>query len=146
MLSHYCKTALQYLSTHKVSTAINLFGLETGISGCFFALQYVHLVTDVHASSGSDCQSACAPLGPEVKAEFGEGKAVTRFLLDYIIVEKDVDLYNEENIAYADSSLFSVFTLPMVSGDTRAGRTADGDHRDADDRFSEGAGGPCQSH
>lgn len=136
MLSHYCKTALRYLSTHKVFTAINLFGLVTGISVCFFALQYVRfelgydsynqnkdrifrLVTDVHASSGTDDQSACAPLGPAVKAEFGEVKAATRFLLDYLIVEKDVDLYNEENIAYADSSLFSVFTLPMISGDTR---------------------------
>lgn len=136
MLSHYFKTALRYLASHKVFTFINLFGLVTGITVCFFALQYVRfelgydrynknidrifrLVTDVHTPSGTDYQSACAPLGPAVKAEFGEVKAATRFLLDYIIVKRDQDLYGEENIAYADSSLFSVFTLPMVSGDTR---------------------------
>jgi len=136
MLSHYFKTALRYLSTHKVFTGINLFGLVTGISVCFFALQYVRfelgydsynqnrdrifrLVTDVHTPSGTDYQSACAPLGPAVKAEFGEVRAATRFLLDYIIVEKDRELYSEENIAYTDSSLFSVFALPMVSGDIR---------------------------
>jgi len=136
MLSHYLKTALRYLASHKVFTFINLFGLVTGITVCFFALQYVRfelgydnynrnkdrifrLVTDVHTPGGTDLQSACAPLGPAIKAEFGEVKAATRFLLDYIIVKKDRDLYSEENIAYADSSLFSVFTLPMVSGDTR---------------------------
>ncbi|WP_431217325.1 ABC transporter permease [Puia sp. P3] len=35
-----------------------------------------------------------------------------------MIVQNDRGVYYEENIAYADSSLFSVFTLPMVSGDT----------------------------
>ncbi len=61
MLSHYCKTALQYLSTHKVSTAINLFGLVTGISVCFFALQYVRLVTDVQAVFGLGLSKCLRP-------------------------------------------------------------------------------------
>jgi putative ABC transport system permease protein len=135
MLSHYFTTAFRYLRTHKVFTTINILGLITGISVCFFALQYVtfelgydnynkqrdniyRLVTDVRTPSGIDYQSACAPLGPAVKNEFPEVSAATRFLLDYIIVQNDRGIYNEENIAYADSSLFSVFTLPMISGDT----------------------------
>ncbi|MBS1606337.1 MAG: ABC transporter permease [Bacteroidetes bacterium] len=135
-LSHYFKIAIRYLLTHKVFTAINILGLVTGISVCFFALQYVRfelsydsynrnkdhiyrLVTDVHTPAGIDYQSASAPLGPALQNEFPEVKAAARFFLDYFIVQNDHGLYSEENIAYADSSLFSVFTLPMISGDPR---------------------------
>jgi putative ABC transport system permease protein len=137
MLSHYFRTTFRYLLTHKVFTAINILGLVTGISVCFFALQYVgfelsydnyntnkdhiyRLVTDVHTPTGVDYQSASAPLGPAIKNEFPEVKAATRFFLDYFIVQNDRGLYSEENIAYADSSLFSIFTLPLISGDTRS--------------------------
>jgi len=136
VLSHYFKIAFRYLLTHKVFTTINILGLITGISVCFFALQYVgfelgydsynknkdqiyRLVTDVHTPAGIDYQSASAPVGPALKNEFPEVKAATRFFLDYFIVQNDHGLYSEENIAYADSSLFSVFTLPMISGNSR---------------------------
>ncbi|WP_431214786.1 hypothetical protein ACQ86N_08535 [Puia sp. P3] len=81
MLPHYFTTAFRYLRTHKVFTAINILGLVTGISVCFFALRYVafesgydnynkqrdhiyRVVTDVRTPSGIDYQSACAPSDP----------------------------------------------------------------------------------
>src|SRR5690606_4573872 len=35
---------------------------------------------------------------------------------DYLIVQKDQHNFSEEAIAYADSSVFSVFTLPLLRG------------------------------
>ena len=133
MIRHYFKTASRYLLQHKIFTGINLFGLVMGMCVCYFALLYVNfersydrynekagqiyrLVTDVKSSAGIDYQSASAPMAPALRTEFPEVKAATRFLLDYLIVQKDQGLFSEENIAYADSSLFSVFTLPLVSG------------------------------
>jgi putative ABC transport system permease protein len=133
MLKNYFKTAFRYFWTHKIFSGINLIGLATGLCVCFFALLYVHfelsydnynkkadriyrLVTDVKTSAGTNYESASAPVGPALQAAFPEVQAATRVFLDYLIVQKDQNNFGEEPIAYADTSLFSVFTLPLVRG------------------------------
>jgi len=51
-----------------------------------------------------------------LQAAFPEIEKSTRVFLDYLIFQKDQNDAQEEKIAYADSSLFSVFTLPLISG------------------------------
>lgn len=136
MLHNYFKTSSRYLTKHKTFSGINLIGLAVGLSVCFFALSYVafelsyddyhekadriyRLVTDVKTSIGIEHQSSSAFMGPAIQDYFPEVQASTRVFLDYLIIEKDHDVFGEENIAYADSSLFSVFTFPLIDGDPR---------------------------
>ena len=133
MLRNNFKTAFRYLWNHKIFSGINLIGLATGLCVCFFALLYVYfelsydnynksadriyrLVTDVKTSAGTNYESTSAPMAPAIKAAFPEVQESTRIFLDYLVVQKDQDNFGEEPIAYADSSLFSVFTLPLIRG------------------------------
>ncbi|WPP50210.1 FtsX-like permease family protein [Catalinimonas niigatensis] len=136
MYKNYFKNAYRYLGKHPLATAINLFGLASGICVCFFALLYVRfelsydrhhaqadriyrLVTDVNTASGITYESTSAPMAPSIQANFPEVEAFTRIMPDYLMVQKeDRSYFKEENIAYADPSLFRVFTLPLISGDS----------------------------
>jgi putative ABC transport system permease protein len=110
-----------------------LVGLSTGLTVCYFAFLYVNfelsydsfhekaneiyrLSTDVKTSNGIDYRGSSAPIGPMVKEKFPEVQSATRILLDYLIIENELGLYNEEKIAYADSTLFTVFSFPLTLG------------------------------
>lgn len=133
MIKNYIKTSFRYLSRHKVFTGINLTGLSTGMCVCFFALLYVdfelsydnyqekadsiyRLVTDEKTPTGTTFESASAAMGPALVAEFPEVISATRVFLDDYIIQKDEQSYGTVAVAYADSSLFSLFNLPLISG------------------------------
>lgn len=134
MFRMYCRTSIKYLWQHKVFAGINIIGLATGLTVCFFALLYVNfelnydgfnknaaniyrLVTDVQTQTGTDYQSSSAPMGLALQATFPEIKASTRVFLDNLIIQKNETNFTDETIAYADGSLFDVFTLPLLSGE-----------------------------
>lgn len=119
---------------NKMLTTINLTGLAIGMCVCFFAATYVRfelsydsyhekgdhiyrLVTDVKSQSGTEYKSTLGGMAPVIRQTLPEVKCVARIFPDYLIVQKDKDTFGEEHIAYADSSIFSVFTLPLLSGD-----------------------------
>lgn len=133
MFKTYCKATVKYLWHHKAFTCINAVGLAVGFCVCYFALLYVHfelsydnyhkdadniyrLVTDVQTQTGIDYQSSSAPMAPAIQNSFPEVKAATRIFLDNLIIENAAGNYTDETIAYADASLFQVFTLPLLSG------------------------------
>jgi putative ABC transport system permease protein len=133
MLKNYLITSLQYLQKNKAISAINLIGLTIGLTVSFFALLYVdfelsydayhknadriyRLVTDVTTSTGIDHRGSAVPLAPAIQDAFPEVQASTRIVLDYLIIQKEGGAASEERIAYADSSIFSVFTFPLVKG------------------------------
>ena len=112
---------------------INIVGMTLGICVCFFALLFVNfelsydtyhekadriyrLVTDIKTATGIKYMSTTGAMAPAIQATFPEVEASTRLFLDYLILQKDQDNPSEEKIAYADSSLFSVFTVPLISG------------------------------
>jgi putative ABC transport system permease protein len=133
MLKNYLITTFQYLQKNKAFSVINLIGLTLGLTVSFFALLYVNfemsydsyhenadhiyrVVTDVKSSTGIDYRGSALPLAPAIQDAFPEVKASTRIVLDYLIIQKEGGAASEEKIAYADSSFFSVFTFPFVSG------------------------------
>ncbi len=133
MLRNYIRTTIKYFNTHLSFSIINLVGLSTGLTVCYFAFLYVNfelsydsfhakanqiyrLSTDVKTENGTDYRGSSAPLGPAVKELFPEVQSATRILLDYLIIENDLGVYSEEKIAYADSTLFSVFSFPLTTG------------------------------
>lgn len=133
MLINYFRLSIRYYRKHKISTVINLIGLTTGMCVCFFALLYVRfetshdayhekseriyrLVTDVETSTGINYESTPAPMAAAMQEAFPEIEDFTRVMLDYMMVRKDMDESNEEKVAYADPSFFSLFTLPLIQG------------------------------
>ncbi len=136
MLRNNIGTTIAYFKNNKQFMLINLIGLTTGLAVCYFSFLYVNfelsydsfhknseniyrLVTDVKTSNGVDHRGSSAPIGPAVKETFQEVNAVTRIFLDYLIIQNDQGVQNEEKVAYADSSLFSVFTFPLTQGSPR---------------------------
>ncbi len=138
MLSNYFRTTRRYLWSHKFFSGINLLGLAVGLCVCFLAGLYVQfelsydayhdnadriyrLVTDVETAAGTSHESTSAPMAPALQSAFAEVENATRVLLDYLVVQpEDRSFFSEETVAYADPSLFSVFTFPLLSGNAAA--------------------------
>jgi len=133
MIKNYFKTTLRYLWKNKTFSLINIIGLATGICVCFFALTYVHfelsrdnyhknaddiyrLVTDVKAPYGTNYESTSAPVGPAMKAAFPEVKDMARVFMDDMILQSNPNNAIKEEVAYADSSVFKIFSWPLLRG------------------------------
>jgi len=133
MIKNYLSTTFQYLQKHKAVSAINLTGLTLGLTVVYFALLYVNfersydsfhehaehiyrVVTDVKSSAGVDYRGSAVPLAPALQEAFPEVAFSTRAVLDYLIIQTEGGTASEEKIAYVDSTFFSVFTFPFVSG------------------------------
>ncbi|MBS1503805.1 MAG: ABC transporter permease, partial [Bacteroidetes bacterium] len=133
MIKNYFKTSLAYLRSHKTFSLINITGLAVGICVCFFALLYVkfelsrdsyniqadsiyRIVTDIKTPTGTDYESTPAPLAPAMQAVFPEIKASARIFMDDMIIQSNPGNATKEEIAYADSSVFKIFTWPLLRG------------------------------
>jgi putative ABC transport system permease protein len=136
MLRNYLKTAIRNLWKSKGFSAINIVGLAIGLSTCLLILIYVvdELSYDRFNSKAdrifrvdgevkfgdnhSLMASAPSALGPTLLREFPEVEKEVR-LRNYggVMVKKGNQNIREESVIYADSTLFDVFTLPMLAGD-----------------------------
>jgi len=136
MLSNYITVALRNFRRHKGHTFINITGLAVGMATCILIMLWVqdelsfdrfhqdadhiyrlcHELTmggsTIHTPTGSD------PMAPAIQAVCPEVVAVTRIRSgDRTEVVYGNNRFFEENILYADSQFFSVFTFPLVQGD-----------------------------
>lgn len=110
-----------------------MIGLSIGLSICYLAFLYVNfelnhdtapaqadqiyrLVTDEKKADGINYESASGAIGPALAAEFPEVKNYVRVFLDDYIIQKEEHNYGTVPLAYADSSLFSVFSFPLIAG------------------------------
>jgi putative ABC transport system permease protein len=138
MFKNYFRTAFIYFLNQKAFTLINLIGLTIGIMVCFLSMLYIgfelsydrynakserifRLVTDVHTPNGIEYKGTSPPMAPAILVMFPEVESATRIGLDYYMVrteDNQLDSF-EEKIAYADSSLFSVFDFNFVSGNKK---------------------------
>ncbi len=138
MLRNYLKTALRNLWKNKGFSAINIIGLATGIATCLVILLYVldELSYDkynVNAEriyrideevkfgdnhyNGTD---APALMGPEFSKDFPQIEHYNRFRWGGgLTIKFKGEKFKEDRVAYADSTLFDVFTLPLIDGDPR---------------------------
>jgi putative ABC transport system permease protein len=138
MIKNFVKTAFRSLLKNKGFTAINILGLALGLATCLLIVFYVidelsydryntkadriyKLNTDIKfGGNASSYAIGPPPLAAEAAANIPEVEKATRLLIaTEIRFKKGEENINEAKVAYADSTLFDVFTLPMLNGNPK---------------------------
>ncbi|POY38563.1 cell division protein FtsX [Solitalea longa] len=143
MLSNYIKIAWRNLVKNKTFSLINIIGLATGLA-CFILIS-LYVVDELSydrynvnadrifrinsdlkfGSIESKYAVTSDPMGATLKKDYPQ---VEEFVRIYSsgggkLVKKGNEYLKEERIAHVDSTLFSVFTLPVIEGDPQQALT-----------------------
>jgi len=137
MLTNYIKIAWRSLTKQIGFSFINIFGLALGLACCLLISLYVldelsydrfnanadriYRVNSDIKFGGNDMRFAAAPdpMGPTLKANYPQVEAYVRLHHRGNWLAKragGVTNLRENDIIFADSTLFDVFTLPLVAG------------------------------
>jgi putative ABC transport system permease protein len=141
MLRNFLKIAVRNLLRYKFFSFINIFGLSIGIACCTVIFLFVEdelsydrqhenadriyrVVKDFVNDDGSSLPDATTPpaLAPALQREIPEIQNVVRLFPGWgakYYVKYGEKKFLEENVVRADSSIFDVFTLPFVQGNSR---------------------------
>jgi putative ABC transport system permease protein len=139
MFRNYLKIGWRNLLKNKGFSIINITGLATGLA-CFVLIslyvvdelsydkynekadQIYRINADInfggnklHLAVNSD------PMGATLKRDYPQVEEFTRFYNSNgsKLIKKGNDYIEEQHVVHADSTLFNVFTLPAVAGDTK---------------------------
>lgn len=142
MFQNYVKVALRNLRKHTAYSLINITGLGIGMAACVLILLYVNdeLRYDTyheHAEqiyragvhgviSGNEFRSSTtsAPMAATLVEEFPEVVAGTRIWgTGRVLINYEDRRFYEDRFLWADSTVFDVFTLPLLQGDARTALT-----------------------
>ncbi|HEV7380332.1 MAG TPA: ABC transporter permease [Dyadobacter sp.] len=138
MLTNYLKIAWRNLVQYKIYSGITIMGLAVGLAACMLSGLYVqdelnydsfnlnagriYRINGVLTSGGKSMEVAVAPtpMGQTMKQDFPEVEQTTRFgkYASQLVKNGDIEI-REQRILYADSTVFDVFTLPMLSGNRK---------------------------
>lgn len=135
MIKNYIISALRNMMRNKVYTLINIFCLSVGITGAIYITLFVNheLSYDTFhenhrniyrvegkydiAGSGNHLAITAFPLGLALKEEYGGVKEYVRFLYqDDVLVNVNDRKFLEDLMAFADSTVFDVFSYPFIYG------------------------------
>lgn len=140
MFRNYVLTAFRNLQKQKFFTFINIAGLSVGVAGCLIILLFVvnELSYDLSFAKGDRIYR----LNTEIKFGTNHFKVATGypvmaelFRMNYPEIESVVRFRNwgwrnvrktdkaektEENVIWADSTFFDVFTVPLLEGDAKS--------------------------
>ena len=138
MLKNYFKTAFRNLIKNKFYTSINIIGLAAGLATCLLIFLYVldelsfdkynknveriYRVNNEIKFGGNyfDLAQGPAPMGATLLREFPQVEQYTRLRwYGSFLVKKANENIQEGRVGYADSTLFDVFTLPMLAGNPK---------------------------
>ncbi|HEY4208928.1 MAG TPA: ABC transporter permease [Puia sp.] len=142
MLQNYFKTALRNLWKNKGFSAINIIGLAVGLATCLLIVFYVldelnydrwntradriYRLDGEIKFGGQHVFLAIAPplAGPAMLQDYPEVEQYTRFRwAPALLIRKGDQNIRESSLYYADSTLFEVFSLQVISGDARTALT-----------------------
>jgi putative ABC transport system permease protein len=141
VFKNYLKSALKALNKNKGFTAINIVGLSVGIAACLLIVLYVvnelsydkynanasriYRVTQNAKLNGNEASYATSPEPlkqafttlPEIEKATRLIPSTSLFLSPKkFFVKKGNTSLEEKNVVFAESDLFSMFTLPMIDG------------------------------
>jgi putative ABC transport system permease protein len=145
MFKNYIKIAFRNLWKNKGFSAIIILGLATGLATCLLIALFVtdefrYDKFNAHANrifrlnadfsvNGSDFKERQVPaqFGPVLMKDNPQVENYVRLSVhENILVKKGDETLIEPNACFADSSLFDVFTLPMVAGNPKTALTRPG--------------------
>lgn len=136
MFKNYLKIAVRNLIRHKTFSLINILGLAFGIAACLIIYLYVsyeksydtfnenldniyRLKNIRYYASGTDNSAGCvALLGPTLKDEIPEVVDYARVRKFSSLVTANNRYFNEKNIFWADSSFLTMFSFPLLAGNS----------------------------
>ena len=138
MLKNYLKLALRNISRQKAFSFINILGLSVGIACCLMILLFVRdelSFEKLHVNAnriyrtiidefvdGKWENNVGSPdlLGPALVAESPEIVCCARLFnpswIDKWTVSIEKKFYYEDNLFFADPTIFQVFTFPLIQG------------------------------
>jgi putative ABC transport system permease protein len=136
MLRNYIKIAFRNLWKSKGFSAINIIGLAIGLATCLLIMLFVldelnydrynkkagriYRVDGDIKFGGNHFVLAVAPdpMGATLKKDYPQVEQYVRFRSNGgLLLKKGNENVQEDRVIYADSTLFDVFTLPLVDGD-----------------------------
>lgn len=141
MLSNYFKVALRSIFRNKLTAFINIAGLALAMASAIMIFLFVtdelsynqyhsnadrtyrvtRIFYDQQHIPRLHLSSVAPPIGPLLKNDFGEIEIMARTLQYGAVVglEKDGELqsFTENEVFLAEPELFSIFDIPVVSGD-----------------------------
>ncbi|HMJ70880.1 MAG TPA: ABC transporter permease [Cyclobacteriaceae bacterium] len=127
--------ALRVLLKQRTSTVIKIGGLAVGFASCVLIILYVNfeysydsfhqkrenifrIVEDVTLDAGNiQVASAKGPVGPALANDFSEVRRTVRFASASMLMKYGENHFQEDNVYFADSTVFDVFTFPILKGD-----------------------------
>lgn len=135
MIGNYVLTGLRHFASNKLYTFVNLFGLTIALASCTLILLFVRqeISHDQHLEDADRIVRLHSAFKPPDEQEFLTVRSAGRMkqaIADYAsnLVDESVRLLQVmptvrvgenvfyETVTFADSSFFSVFDLPFVSG------------------------------
>jgi len=135
MLNNYLKIAFRNLKKHKAYSFINIAGLAVGMTCCILILLWVrdelsydryhekadriYRVTYAEEIGDAYDHYALSPFAaaPAFAAEVPGISAYTRLWQRSGLIKQNENNYDEQNIFYADSNFFNIFSHEFIEGD-----------------------------
>lgn len=139
MFNNYIKIIIRNFIRQKLFSIINIIGLSVGL-GCIILItlwiydelsydnfhdkvdRIYRVVDNFQRSSGfQGLAVSSAPFAPLLKQEFPEIEESGRFIRPQRrMIEKDGIKFYEDDILWADASIFKIFTIPLLNGNVQA--------------------------
>ena len=145
MFYNYLKIALRLLSRNKLISAINIMGLGLALTGSLMIGIFIHdeLSFDRYHGNSDHIYRVtrnflspdgsvslhlgliAAPFGPLLKNDFSDIKESGRIRHCYepLSIEEDgkfKERLSSDNSYYAEPSVFKIFSIPIIAGDTKS--------------------------
>lgn len=145
MFKNLLKTAIRNINKEKIYSIINVLGLTIGVTCSLFLLLYIldelsydsfhekrdriyRIVTHFKEPDNEFTWAAAqVPLAQELEEKYAEVIHAVRFIGvgRELFENEDKDRrFYEEDFYYADSSVFDVFTFPLIEGDPKTALVA----------------------
>jgi putative ABC transport system permease protein len=138
LLRNYFHSLFRNALRDKFFALLNLLGLAVGITASILIFIYIQdqvtydkhhtnyeriyrLESDFFINEKQDLLALVQiPLAPTLKDEYPEVEQFVRILpRPDLYFEREEDTFKEDSIAFADSTIFKVFTIPFIAGDPR---------------------------
>lgn len=136
LLKNYFRSLARNAVRNKFFSILNLLGLALGITASILIFIYIQdqltydrynenieriyrLEADFTINEKQDLMARVQfPLGPTLKDEYPEVKEYVRMIIQpNLYFERKENAFKEDSIAFSDSTIFKIFTIPFIAGD-----------------------------